>query len=319
MNKSLTVPSSLISVRADGPLTPAMTALIWRIANALDEKRINPAKGDAVWLSLPTASLRGAGARDDNVWLRQLLRRLRKIELEGVEKDSEWAAQLVAQEVWEDGGRIVRLLLPPAAVAALNAPKTFAKIEEQALVQLPPHARKLYALLADKKRLRRPSWRFDLGDLKMSLGVDGKRSYDRFNSFRQRVLDPAVMAINDLGTVEVAATPDREGRSVVAVRFDWRWKGLGSAAETVVENERHSTARRKRQTNGYAPPMIDDKCDEAALDWWSGLTPDERTEWSREIGTTMTLEMPGGRVQTTPRRESDIARAAHKKIFGAGQ
>ena len=175
-----------------------------------------------------------------------------------------------------------------------ECPRTFAKIEEQALTQLPPHARRLYALLADKKRLKRPSWRFELGDLKSALDVDSKQSYDPSDAFRQRVLDPAVSAINDLGTVEVAAKPDREGRSVVSLRSYWRWNDLGSAAETMVENERHCAARRKRKSNEDAPPVIEGSSGEAALDWWSSLTPDERTKWSEEIGTTMTSEVPGG-------------------------
>lgn len=65
--------------------------------------------------------------------------------------------------------------------------------------------------------------------------------------------------------------------------------------------------------------MIEGSAGEAALDWWSRLTPDERIKWAEEIGTTMTFELPGGKIQTTSRRESDIARAAHKKLLGAKQ
>lgn len=314
MTKTLTVPSNLISVRGDGPLTPAMTTVIWRIADALDAMRIHPTEGEAVWLKIPTAELRGEGSRNDNVWLREILRRLRKIELEGAEKDCEWAAQLIAQEVWLDGGRIVHLMLPPAAVAALNAPKTFAKIEEQALIQLPPHARKLYALLADKKRLKKDHWRFDLDHLKRSLGVDDKKSYERFNAFRQRVLDPAMEAINALGTVKVTATPDRQGRRVAGILFEWRWKALGDAADIIKENDRHSQARGKHQATDDAPPMIEDYDNEPALTWWNALSDIEKKDWIGEVGEFLEFDMPGdGGRRRTKRRTKDIIKLAFKK------
>ncbi|RSY04929.1 replication initiation protein, partial [Sphingomonas koreensis] len=92
--------------------------------------------------------------------------------------------------------------------------------------------------------------------------VDDKRSYDRWQALKVRVLDPALDAINDFGTVDVTMTPKKVGRSVVAVRFDWRWKDPLDAADTVAENERHSSARRKDPPDSPdAPPLMETEPD----------------------------------------------------------
>ena len=111
-------------------------------------------------------------------------------------------------------------------------------------------------MLVDKKRLGRPSWTFTLGDLRALLGVADRTAYDRWSDFRTRVLDPAIAAINDFGTVKVTMTLEKVGRSVSAVRFDWDWRDVHEVSETVVENARHSSARRRKQGDDDAPPMI---------------------------------------------------------------
>ncbi|KIU25809.1 hypothetical protein SR41_18155 [Sphingomonas melonis] len=103
-------------------------------------------------------------------------------------------------------------------------------------------------------------WSID--NLRGLLGVDDKRSYDRWQALKVRVLDPALDAINDFGTVDVTMTPKKVGRSVVAVRFDWRWKDPLDAADTVAENERHSAARRKDPPDSPdAPPLMETEPD----------------------------------------------------------
>ena len=165
---------------------------------------------------------------------------------------------IVAEWHITQGGTVVRILIPPAAVQALRAPATFARIETTAAHRLSGHARRLYAVLADKKRLRRPTWTYELDELRALLDLAGRRAYDRWDDFARRVLKPAVAAINDYGTVEVTMVPVKLGRAVTAVRFDWRWKSVDEARETDEENERHTTARRQDQpAEPDAPPMIE--------------------------------------------------------------
>lgn len=302
---TLTVPSPFASPRGDKPLSPQTVSIVWRIADALDERRTPANVPNAVWLELATTTLRGKGARSDNVWLRECLQRLTGLQLSGEYRGDPWGAVLLAEWQIVEGGAKVRLLIPPAGIQALRLPATFVKIEEMAAVQLPGHARRLYGLLADRKRQTRKSWTYSLEELRFALGVEQHKSYDRFNNFRQRVLEPAVKAINDFGTVEVKMLPKKVGRSVDRVEFSWDWKSVDAAKETVEENDRHSSARRKQQEADDAPPMIDDEPQgEEPLDWWGGLSDMERASWSDRVGRFISDTK-------YTRRETDIAREAY--------
>lgn len=292
------MPSSVVALRSDLPLAPAMVSAVWEIAAALDEQRVPATVENAVWLEVPTKRLRGEGSRADNVWLRECLRRLTKVELSGEHKGDPWGAVVLAEWRIIEGGSLARLLIPPAGVHALRIPNTFTKIEATAAHRLSGHGRRLYAILADKKRLGRPYWTFQLEELRTLMGVDGKKSYNRWNNLRQWVLEPALEAINDYGTVTVKMTPEKRGRSVHAVRFDWRWKDPHDATETASENDRHSSARRKRQDGDDAPPMIEDLREAARL-WWQGLSVEDRDAWADRVGREAEI---GGTMKPRPER-----------------
>jgi plasmid replication initiation protein len=148
-------------------------------------------------------------------------------------------------------------------VQALRSADTFAKIETAAAHQLPGHARRLYALLADKKRLGKPEWTFELDQLRALMGVADKKTYLRWASFRDWVITPAVAGINDYGTVTVTMEPVKRGRAVYAVKFSWVWKSLDEAHVTLEENERPHIARRKEApATPSAPPLMEaEACD----------------------------------------------------------
>lgn len=305
--REITVPSSAVALRSEQQLTPAMVAAVWEIANALDKHRIPANVPNAVWLDVPTAHLRGEGGRADNVWLRECLDRLMGVKVSGEHRGDPWGAVILAEWHIEHGGTVARLLIPPAGVHALRSPQTFTKIETQAAHRLTGHARRLYAILADKKRLGRPYWTFSLGELRSLMGVENQKSYERFNTFRQRVLDTALEAINEFGTVTVRMTPEKISRTVHAVRFDWSWKDPHEASETIAENDKHSSARKQEQSSADAPPMIEDAPQSTqAQEWWGKLTHAERKDWAETVGPTMEA---GGRIY--PRREKDIAQDAY--------
>lgn len=305
--EQIAVSSAALALRAEKPLTPAMISALWEIAAVLDEERTPATVPNAVWLTIPTSRLRGPEARQDNVWLRECLERMTGLKLSGQHRGDEWGAVLVAEWHITEGGSKARILIPPAGVHALRSPGNFVKIETTAAHRLPPHARRLYALLADRKRQREPYAQWSIDNLRGLLGVDDKRAYDRWNNFRARVLDPAVEAINDFGTVNLKMTLVKSGRSVAAVRFDWRWKDPHEATETVTENEKHSIARRKEQESSDAPPMIEDTTPPAdAMTWWNCLTDAERDRWSDRVGRTF----KAGNT-TYPRREKDLAAKAY--------
>lgn len=256
--ESLTINSKILSPTGDKPLTPAMVTALWVIGDEIDRKGIKNAAKEALWLEIPSARLRGEGGRNDNIWLRECLERLTGIKINGEWKGDPWGAVVVAEWHITQGGALTRLLIPPAAINALRAPETFAKIEAFAAYKLDGHARRLYALLADKKRLtRQHHWIFGVDELRGLLDVSNKSAYQRWNNFRFRVLDPALAQINDFGTVTVCMTPEKVGRAVSAVRFDWQWKTIDEARETEEENERPDIARRKPAEPRNAPPLTD--------------------------------------------------------------
>lgn len=266
--------SALLALESSAPLTPAMVTVAWELAAVLDEQRVPATVPNAVWLEIPTRRLRGEDGRQDNVWLRECLERLTGIRFGGETRaGEEWGAVMVAEWRIEQGGTLARILVPPAAVHALRAPGTFAKIEVDAAHRLPPHARRLYGLLADRKRQREPYAEWPLDRLRALLGVDDRKTYQDWYQLRKWVLKPALEAINEFGTVDVKLTPKKLGRSVVAVRFDWKWKDVHDATVTAVENDRHSKARGQGQEAADAPPLIED----LASTWWAGLTGGSRT------------------------------------------
>lgn len=300
MSQTLTINAALISPQANKPLAPAMVTALWVIADQIDRKGIKQAKDDAVWLEMPSKLLRGEGGRDDNVWLRECLDRLTGLKLTGEYKGDTWGAVILAEWRIIQGGSVVRLLVPPAAINVLRAPETFAKVEAMAAYKLDGHARRLYAALADKKRMRQTFWVYGVDELRALLGVENKKSYERFNNLRQWVLAPAIEQINDFGTVKISMTPEKVGRAVAAIRFDWQWKTIDEARETDEENDRPDIARRKVQEVADAPPMMPRKDDFAerlaviitAKERTAGrnLTKDEKADEADRLRDLMTRE-----------------------------
>lgn len=311
--KTITVPSSLVSIQTKEPMSPAMRAVIWEIGAALDERRVKAAPREPVWLSIPTTRLRGEGGKTDNQHLRLTLDRLAGVYLTGQHDGDDWGAVILAEWHIEQGGSMARLFIPPAAVAAIQSPKTFAKIEARALHSLSGHARQLYVLLADKKNMHQRHWTYTVEEVRALMGCEDKRAYDVWAQFDKRVLQPALKQINDFGTVSVKMTTKRLGRAVQWVRFDWHWKDPHEAANTALENERHSDARRKEQTTADAPPMIEEPEQPTdALSWWHSLTDAERDSWANRVGRTVDLGLG-----MQPRPERAIAENAMKLHLAA--
>lgn len=274
MNRTLTINNALIAPVADKPLSPAMVTALWVIGDQIDRKSIKASIDDALWLEIPAKLLRGEDGRDDNVWLRECLDRLTGLKIAGEYRGDPWGAVIIAEWRIVQGGSLVRLLVPPAAVNVLRAPETFAKVEAFAAYKLDGHSRRLYAALADKKRLRQSYWVFGLAELRQLLGVEDRKSYERYNNFRQWVLTPALEQINDFGTVNVTMTPEKVGRAVASIRFDWQWKTIDEARETDEENAKPDIARRQPDVPRDAPPLsvIEEK-----------RTPEEKRAFSEKL------------------------------------
>lgn len=245
----------LIPSATNVAITPAMLAALWGVADELDRRRISSATQDAVWLEIPSKRLRDPDGRTDNFWLRECLDRLTGIQLKGEYRGDPWGAVVLAEWHLTQGGSMCRLLIPPAAIRAIRAPETFAKIEITAAYKLKGHARRLYAALADKKRMGKPYWTFTLDELRQIFDCADK--YPKWAKFSAHVLLPALDEINDYGTVSVQITPEKSGRAIIGVRFDWQWKTIDEARETDEENDKPAIARRKPDLPRDAPPLTD--------------------------------------------------------------
>ena len=64
------------------------------------------------------------------------------------------------------------------------------------------------------------SWTVDLEEFKKLLMVDTVKSYDRYPSFRQKVLDVAQKEINELTDINVYFEPITKGRKVIKLKID---------------------------------------------------------------------------------------------------
>jgi len=303
MTVLLTVASPLLTEVGATPLTPAQRAALWELAAVLDERRIpipsDPSHGDAVWVRVSSQRLRGTWGRDDNVWLRRMLDRLLGVRLGGRAGTDAWGGVVLAQYRITDGGRVVDLLLPPAGLSALRSPATFAKIDAEAAHRLPPHARTLYGLLADKNRQQVRKWRVEVDDLKTRLGVHDRYS-NRFNDFRRWVLDPAVKAINDFGVLVVRWSGERLGRQVHVVIFLWDLANSAQACQVNAQSDADAVEERQLTLRSS---------ERQAKDWvtsWrnlKGFAIEMQQKYSRQQGETVDrwhLRMWDGEGQPAP-------------------
>jgi len=263
----ISVRSNLLNpFQNDKPLTPAMVLSLWVIADAVDKLKLSDGHDETVELTVPTSKLRGTEGRSDNAWLKVCLDRMTGLKINGTYRGQDWGAVILAEWRLEDGGAVARLFLPPSSIKSLRAGDTFAKIETHAAYRLQGHARTLYGALSDKKRMGNKYWVYELDELRYLMNVGEKKSYKRFNNFRQWVLNPALEQINDFGTVAVSMTPQKVGRTIVAVRFDWEWKSISEARETDEENERIRMARRKDEDERDLRPLSESPEDKKILD-----------------------------------------------------
>ena len=229
---TLTIPSTLVAPRSrDASLTAAQLLILWEIAEHLDAKRIPAQTDKAIWIKIPSGLLRGP--RPNNVRLRRDLERLAGIAIAGTACNT--ASEAVILSAWRIEGGFVHLHIPAEAVQMLRESKTFTKIDRDDIRQLGGYARRLFVMISDRLRQRQPCWSFDLDELKTFLGAEDK--YRTWDAFRNWVLKPAMAAINAAGVIQLTLTPERCGRSIAAVRFEWLQAEVPAQIEQPAETE----------------------------------------------------------------------------------
>ena len=278
----LRVPSSLISARHSTPLPPAAVSILWKIAEALTSSQYRNSLEETpggTWICIPSKLLKPSGQRN-NKWLIRCLRALSHCELAGYRDGQYWEGVLLAE--WEPlrGGTEIRILLPPGAYGTMRDRSAYAQIEGAVLQKMPRmrHAQRLYAALADRRRMARKDWVFSLEEIRDLLDLHHQSQYRDWSRMREKVLVPALRAINGLGHIKVGMTPQRAGRYVTAVRLDWEWAETEEPPEEVPEVQEPpvaATAAAESQHTG----------DEQTIRaWWQSLNRRNRRHLSIHLG-----------------------------------
>jgi len=77
---------------------------------------------------------------------------------------------------------------------------------------------RLYELIKSREALGK--WEVTLEELKKQLFVETVPAYERYDLFRQRVLDPAILEICNFTDLMVAYTPKRRDRKIYSITFE---------------------------------------------------------------------------------------------------
>jgi len=104
----------------------------------------------------------------------------------------------------------------------------------------------LYQLLALRAGRKQVAHEFELAELRERLGATAP-SMRRWQSFKQRVLDPAVAEINHLTGIMISWEKIKKGRMVVGVRFTARPKVDDEIQEAEAELARTRVGRKERR------------------------------------------------------------------------
>jgi hypothetical protein len=136
----------------------------------------------------------------------------------------------------------------------------------------------LYTLIRDKMNQREKRWEVEFAEFrKLMQTTEG--TYPRFESFRTKVLVPAVTEINLKSEFTVTWSKGRTYKNQVrALVFEWSLKPTDEIRATEKELRRHPVAQFKGKGDGSAPPLIPSDTEKAVKRLLSMDTP-ERREW----------------------------------------
>jgi len=88
---------------------------------------------------------------------------------------------------------------------------------ENVLPMKSQYSLRLYELL--KSHNGQAKWEISLDELKAQLFIENAPAYDRYDLFRQRVIDPAILEVCNYTDLLVAYEPKRKDRKIVSIIF----------------------------------------------------------------------------------------------------
>ena len=171
----------------------------------------------------------------------------------------------------------LRFTFGPALRKAISNSTHWAVLSRRAVLTFTSrYALRLYTIMSLRTGLRRVSQEFTLDDLRELLGVPpGKLT--RWQSIKQKVLEPALAEVNHLSGFQVAYRPLKRGRAVVGVSLAWAVKDEPGRVEALKELERPKVGRRARREDGTDRIVTkDDQEREALVQALDALPPPPR-------------------------------------------
>lgn len=268
---TFTIHAPTINARAkeDSPfvMTKAAQSALYVIAEELDARRINPStsSNEPVKITIPLKRLRGPYATKDNRYIYKILENLRCMRIVSAYDGEDWVTGAIAAYTNTKGATTTTIELLQKQVMLFRAGATFAKVEASIIYKLPPNARAMYLMLAERFRdvkedssiVLKNELYLEVSDLKKRLGF-AANAYPRWNNFCSVVLKPSITCINERGALQVTMTIERNGNKAVGVLFRWSWKQPQEIGNAAAEANKHSAAQYKKQENSDAPPLTDE-------------------------------------------------------------
>lgn len=86
------------------------------------------------------------------------------------------------------------------------------------------YSMRLYRMLIENK-WKSNTLEISLEDLKFSLDLEDKPSYDDIDNLKRRIINPSIKEINDLSNINITKVENlKSGRSIVGLRFNYEYK-----------------------------------------------------------------------------------------------
>jgi plasmid replication initiation protein len=171
----------------------------------------------------------------------------------------------VEREEEDDAQAELRYEFSPAMRKVIANSSHWAVISRRAVMAFESrYALRLYTILSLRAGLRKVSEEFTLEDLRELLGVpSGKLA--RWQDFKVKALDRAVVEVNHLSGLKVTYQPMKRGRRVVGISLAWGVKEGAERIEAIKELDRSRVGRVARREGTVERLLDKDDRDRSAL------------------------------------------------------
>lgn len=137
------------------------------------------------------------------------------------------------------------------------------------------YAMRIYEIVAQFRNSKEKCRDVLLSDLKEWLQVTDK--YDRWNNFKQWVLEPAIAEINEKSDLAIEVVPLKRGRAIHTLKFLINLKADKSAKDTIKPGRPTLPKRPQVKAGSHEEGEYFRECETLIRKYWKGVYNDE--EW----------------------------------------